>query len=856
MIRNLSDLTRHHVWVLCAALIVGFSAIGPAQAQEVTADPSEIAQIGAEPSGGESPSEETSATQKTISSLADLTPDEKKYLDEWLDTAERAEEAIQSDRASTAAFEDLRAQIVEYRRAFEEARTQNASRIETLQSQLDALGPAPESGDSEPSDIALLRENLTDRKNTLRVPVVVSHEAYNRADGLIGEIDRVIRERQTQALLSRTPTPASPVLWPAALRSAQNAISDIVNETALAWTKARERKQIRSVAPQVLIVSALGLLFLLQGRVWAERIGTYFRSFGGRGSGVWGFLISLGRIGLPLIGVTLLSYAILLAGVLGLRGELILQALPGWAATLLGFMWLGDRLYPRNDEDQPFPVFSQNRGIARRNMLAIGVSLVLHDAVSVFEQIENISFSSRSVIGFPTIVLAGLVLLRLRQVIRKELKMREEAGTEVVPRTGLRRIGPFLRRAALLVAVGSTILALVGYGTMAEALIFPFLWTIGIFGLVLLLQRFFGDLYAWLSGKGKSADESVFPVLVGFLLVLMALPPLALVWGARVTDLTELWEQFLVGVSVGGTQISPVDFLTFAVVFSVGYSATRLFQGALASNLLPKTKLDIGGQNAVVSGIGYVGIFLVTIVSISMAGIDLSALGYVAGALSVGIGFGLQNIVSNFVSGIILLIERPISKNDWIEVGGNMGYVRDISVRSTRIETFDRTDVIIPNADLISGTVTNFTRGNTIGRVIIPVGVAYGTESRLVESILRELAEAHPMILSHPPPSVVFQGFGADSLDFEIRAILRDVNWMLSVKSDINHAINQRFTEEGIEIPFGQRDIWIRNPEAIAQATAAAGGQMPRPDASDPGPSQAPQKDDLGMTGQEDSDDD
>ncbi len=752
---------------------------------------------------------------------AQITQQQRDYFESCLDTATRAEEAVEAGRASNVALELLRAEIASYRDRFEEARTQNSARISTLTSQLEALGPPPEEGETEPEEIALLRADLNDRIDTLRVPVVVSFEAYNRADGIINEIDRIIRERQRQELMRRTDTPLDPQFWLPAWRNLVDAVTDVGSETSINWTNQTEMNRLRATLPEASLYLAMGLILLIRGRRWAEQIGAYMRTLGGRGSGVWGFLISLGRIILPLGGVYLIVHGVAVSGILGLRGELVLKSVPYWAALVFGFQWLAERLYPRREDDMTFGTRPENRSAARLSVLWMGLVLVLHDLVDLFEQIEHVSYNVRGVVGFPVVLLGAFVIFRLRALALKEEQARRTEGEDAARRTGLTWIGPLFRWSSGAVALATPLLAAAGYGAMAEAILIPFIKTVGLYGLLLVLQVFLRDLYAWLSGAGtEAADDSVIPILIGFVLAIGSLPILALVWGAREADLTEVWDRFLKGVEIGDSTISPVDFLTFAVAFAIGYTLTRMFQNALKNSLLPRTTLDQGGQNAVVSGTGYVGIFLAALVAVSMAGIDLSSLAIVAGALSVGIGFGLQNIVSNFVSGIILLIERPVAEGDWIEVGGNMGYVRDISVRSTRIETFDRTDVIVPNADLVSGTVTSYTRGNTIGRLILPVGVAYGTDTKLVETILREVAEAHPMVLSNPAPFIVFKEFGADSLNFEVRAILRDVNWVLSVRSEMNHQINARFAEAGIEIPFAQRDVWLRNPETLRDAAS------------------------------------
>ncbi|WP_424980241.1 DUF3772 domain-containing protein [Leisingera sp. S232] len=776
-----------------------------------------------------------------LPALAQLNADARAYYQDWLKTAARAEEVIDAKRASSAALETLRVELTTYRQNFLDARTGNGDRIITLEGQLSALGPAPGDGESEPEDIANLRASLEQQLNDLKVPRIVSEEAYSRADGLISEIDTIIRERRTRILLERGPSPVNPENWSGALRALNRSGSLLWNETANKLSSQATAERIRHELPVLLILLAIAALLILRGRSWARAAGNYLRRFGSSGRGVWSFVVSLLEVVLPFIGIICLTAAVELSGILGIRGTLLLDYVPGWALLILSFHWLGNQLFSSRIENDLVPVQEGRLNETRLMVDILAVILVLQDALRQLDVIESIPAEAHAVASFPLITAAALVLLRLHRIGVKQRQKQtsttaEEDGAISV---GANRLMTLVRRATYLLGFVSPVLAVLGYVNAAEALIYPAVSTLALLAALMVFQRFLGDVYGWLSGAGSAARDSLFSVLIGFVLVALAIPMLALIWGARIADLTELWSKFLEGFQIGDARISPTAFLSFAVVFAIGYTLTRLVQGSLRNSLLPKTKIDPGGQNAITAGLGYVGIFLSAVIAISTAGLNLSSLAIVAGALSVGIGFGLQTIVSNFVSGIILLIERPISKGDWIEVGGLMGYVRDISVRSTRIETFDRSDVIVPNSDLISGTVTNYTRGNTVGRVIVPVGVAYGTDPRKIEAILLDIAKAHPMVLLNPAPYVVFQGFGADSLDFEIRAILRDVNWVLSVKSDMNYEIARRFGEEGIEIPFAQRDIWIRNPEALASGTPEAAKQAPQPTA-------APMKPDLG----------
>jgi small-conductance mechanosensitive channel len=238
----------------------------------------------------------------------------------------------------------------------------------------------------------------------------------------------------------------------------------------------------------------------------------------------------------------------------------------------------------------------------------------------------------------------------------------------------------------------------------------------------------------------------------------------------------------------------------------------------MAGSVLPNTRLDAGGRSAVTTGIGYAGFIIAALLGTAAAGLDLSSLAIVAGALSVGIGFGLQAIVNNFVSGIILLVERPIKVGDWIFVGGDHGIVKRVSVRATQIETFDKSMLFLPNSDLISGKVVNYTHQNNAGRLIIRVPVAYGSDPREVERILTQIAREETRILRYPAPLIMFAGFGDNGMLFEMRVILRDVNLIFNIQSDLYFEVERRLREAGIEIPMAQRALHIRDPRALGDA--------------------------------------
>ncbi|WP_144392229.1 mechanosensitive ion channel family protein [Pleionea sediminis] len=268
------------------------------------------------------------------------------------------------------------------------------------------------------------------------------------------------------------------------------------------------------------------------------------------------------------------------------------------------------------------------------------------------------------------------------------------------------------------------------------------------------------------------------------------------------------------GFQIGTITVSIRSLLEATVIFGMLLGFSSLLKARLEKNDSVNENIAKNGQEAIAAIFWYSAVVTSALIALSIAGFSVQNLALVAGAFSIGIGFGLQNIVSNFVSGLILLIERPIKKGDWIITGNTEGIVKNVNIRATQIQTFDRADIIIPNSDLITTQVTNWMLNDRIGRLRLVIGVAYGSDTEKVKQLLTEIALNHPLTISDNddyPCQIHFSSFGDSSLNFEIRVFLHNISDIPNVRSDLNYQIDKSFRENGIEIPFPQRDLHIRS---------------------------------------------
>ncbi len=731
----------------------------------------------------------------------------------WARMVERAESVIETAAASNSALAVLRTDLANWRQEFTANQLPLKIQIDQLNARLKALGE-PIEGEAEDSQLAILRDEVRAKLLEKEKPFRIAEDAIQTATGLIRQINSIENERIRLARATRGPTPFNPVNWLTVFGLTGEYFSALVKALDASWDELAIRQQFLQSLPLALMWLILGGFSLSLARRyvyrWAGGFSKKHEGLSGRGGG---FSALLADVVLPAVGIAMIVESADSIRLINYFNEDLVNG-----AALAGLMvffarWLAKALFSSNGLELVSSRLGSDWSLsAKRSVIWLGWAVALHSVIKGLQFNTDASPAYTVMMGFPALLVVAILVFQLSRRLSEHLaalaKSDDQRPFSDTVLSGIMIIA----RAAVVIGV---VLAVIGYGVAGDYLVFPVVYSLALLGAFFALEAIITGLISELAARGVFLATRIkiglVRVLVGLVLFLLALPIVALAWGATVPDIVGAWQLAREGLPIGSQRVTITDVVRFVVIFAAGAVLTALIQSILQRSVLPNTELSSGAQRALITGLGYVGVTLAGIAAVSMTHFDFTNLAIVAGALSVGIGFGLQTIVSNFVSGIILLVERPINVGDWVEVGGVSGFVRNVSVRSTHIETFDRARVILPNSDLIAGKVTNWTLDNRRGRIILPVGVAYDSDTHRVQDILMEIADQHPAVLREPPPSAVFMRFGADALEFELRVILGDVNHILSARSELNFAIAERFQKEGISIPFPQRDLWLRN---------------------------------------------
>lgn len=704
-----------------------------------------------------------------------------------------------------------------------------------LKTELETLGPAPEAGQPpETKELEQTREELLASLSEYDAAVRQADLNAITAERLLVEISETRQSIFYNDLFQRGPSP----LLPESIAEGINGLSESI-KAATHWFKNKAiQHRSGSLAGDVAgLAAAITLAFFLSSLVRKslnQIIQSYIRNHAVNSSrkALIASLRIIVRILPASLGTAIVYQSLKIINSFDLdqvaantiAGTILLSVL-----AILVVDSIAATLFFRSDDEWDIAPLPQAKANAARFLLCM-VTIVL-SADSILKVVANAAGTLPDIAalqsGIVALLLASMTFLLTREfwaTSRNDKPSTPDdtsvSSTLLIP-TLSRKIAIFgFAYFGLIVFI-----TLVGYVFLAYFVTTRLFFLVGLavamLGLRGLLREgmisFFGRMSLQSSLAGHDADNSdtrttgltqFWLLFVIELFVLGAfLAPVALVLGASVSDVRDTIFDAFVGFKIGTFTVSVADFLTGVVVFLVLLWLTRMVQRLIDKRLLSYTRIDPGVQDSFRTLIGYAGLVIAALAAIGAIGADLSRLAIVAGALSVGIGFGLQSIVSNFVSGLILLFERPVKVGDWIVVPSGEGFVKRIRVRSTEIETFDSSTVIVPNSELISGTVTNLTLENRVGRVILPVGVSYNADPETVIALLTEIAVAHPKVMRSPAPSVTFVGLGESSMDFELKAFVRDILLGIHIRTDLFVEIVKRCRAEGIEIPFPQRVV-------------------------------------------------
>ncbi|MDH3580374.1 MAG: DUF3772 domain-containing protein [Hyphomicrobiales bacterium] len=703
--------------------------------------------------------------------------------------------------------------------------------------QLDKLGPAPKPEEaSEPEAAGKERKKLSALATQIDGAIRTADVLAVRANQLGERLHELRRSLFLRQLFDRTQSPLSAGLWQRASEDASvgwNALANFLGN----WLKSVED------LPWVGVAIAAGIAVWASLKLVARRLIARFRPpvaeappyLRRAGSAV---RVMVARAAPALAGAGIIYSLAWAFGMLrGRMDSLALAALLSFSLVVAVMVLVRTALAPRQPEWRILP--ASDAGAMRIWWLGGGLA-VLYGLDLFLAELTRLLGMPLSLTIAQSVVTTGAFAVLLGATVSTRLVdgTSDDAG-KLSPVWHLIRIVLWLLVLAILAS------AILGYVALARFLATQVVVTGSLLALFYLshvaIEEYSAGLMTpetrigrWAAAQSEWSEQRqerwalFISLLLHILLLLVAIPLLLLQWGFDWLYVRMWIGTLFTGVQLGSWRISVGTVLLALVVFVVGIIATRVFQRWLNVGFLERGKFNKGARGAVLTAVGYLGFTIAAIVAISFLGLDFSSIAIVAGALGVGIGFGLQSIVNNFVSGLILLAERRINVGDWIIVGGEEGFVRNINIRATEIETFDRNFVIIPNSELITQSVKNWMLRHRRARVLIEVGVAYDSDPEKVKEVMLECARQHPHVTDLHKTGVWFMNFGDSALIFRLKTFVSDIDHLLDVRSDLRYAIFAGFREAGIQIPFPQRDLHLKDIDRLERAIEGKPAPKPR----------------------------
>ncbi|MGQ7846400.1 DUF3772 domain-containing protein [Granulosicoccus sp. 3-233] len=693
------------------------------------------------------------------------------------------------------------------------ARTNKA--LETPQLELDTLGTPPEEGEpAETSDINAQRDAIQEEIAQLSQRVKQAELIQVRAEQLLKQLGGTQRQQLETRLLTRSPAIYTSRFWTDFLADASH-IGRGLSADAQALLRGQGRGNGSAWLILVLVLAA-ALTTIPGGRWLTDRYGRRPQanesSYSQRTLSAFAEGVASGLLPAAIFGG--IGWALVSQGLVGEQSATLVKAVT--TSLVLAIVIVAPvqaALVPHAPNWRLVSVDSTVAARVNRRIQWLVVfcatMLALYLATERYRPYANeIDVVSNLVI---TLVIGTLLLSSLHQ------RFWRPAASQQSDEQSHRALEA-IRRVLMMIVVCALALGLFGYLDLSAFLVSRLAITIGTVCALLMVRRLLHEFLERLSSAwhriarlGRESSTGTSGMLIRGILDILLLGPMLLLlakaWGIP-QAVIQLWSRRLLdGATIGELTFSPGSLLLAILVFSIVLIATRLLRRIVYDRVLPETHMDFGLRHSIFVGIGYLGIALAAILAVATLGVGLRNMALVFGALSVGVGLGLQGIVGNFMSGLILLAQRPVRVGDWIAVGEHEGIVRNIMSVSTEIETFDKASIIIPNSELVSNSLVNWTHTDTTVRVIISIGIEHGADVDQVQALLLDCASRHNEVLTTPEPYALLTDFGESALLFELRVFVTDAERYHIVASQLRIMINQACREANIEIPYPQRHL-------------------------------------------------